>query len=318
MFVDRLLTRIEATLARPILTDVYGLARTLLAAATAGTLIFSPPTTLFIPVVGQSNYPICDGLNQGALFCLLSAHLNLARWIAVSALLIIASGWRPRYTAVIHWWITTSVACTISIPDGGDQLNQILTLLLIPVCLVDSRRWQWSPPRVQPAGALVAGVPLIAMWVIRVQMAGLYLQASIAKLGVPEWRDGSALYYWLNDPTFGALPNLKSILEPALLAGPVVLALTWGSMAIEFSLAISIFLPRLRARWLLIPGILLHTCIGVLMGLPSFSITMFAGLLLYLWPWEMELRTHSQFLRSRTSRLRQMVPSTRNTLEKLS
>lgn len=54
-------------------------------------------------------------------------------------------------------------------------------------------------------GHLIARITLL---LIQIQLAVLYLQASMAKLGVPEWADGTAMYYRSHHPTFGSAPWL--------------------------------------------------------------------------------------------------------------
>jgi antimicrobial peptide system SdpB family protein len=273
-------------------TNVYGLARTLLAIGTLGTLAFTPPAALFTPALGAPPAPHCDGAAVISLFCVVPDNqLNLARFGGIAVLALVASGWRPRITALPHWWVAFSVQASITIPDGGDQVTAVLTMLLLPVALGDRRRWHWAAPTgrdgsQRPAAVLVA---VAAMFLIRLQVAGIYLHASVAKLGVPEWRDGTALYYWVNHPVFGAPGWLRDPLQPLLAYGPTVAALSWGTLALEFALAIGLFLPKRRWQPLLVGGLTLHGGIAVVMGLWSFSLAMFAALILYLRPWERAL-----------------------------
>lgn len=85
-------------------TNVYGVGRSVLAIATAATLLCNRPSTLFRPGTGVPTAPICDGVGRIGLFCLASSqHLSIARWVAIVVLLIAASGYRPRFTGVAHW-----------------------------------------------------------------------------------------------------------------------------------------------------------------------------------------------------------------------
>src|SRR5688500_5023921 len=127
-------------------TTVYGLARTLLALGTAGTLIFNEPGLLFRPGSGVLEYPICQSMWDFGLFCQFSPFLGLARWVAVAVLLVTASGWRPRWTAVPHWYVAFSFQTSAITLDGGDQVAAVLTLLLLPLALTDKRRWHWQRP----------------------------------------------------------------------------------------------------------------------------------------------------------------------------
>ncbi len=87
-------------------TNVYGLARTIMALATAATLAINEAEILFKPALGVTEYPACT--NTVSIFCLVPntyLWLNILRWICVVILLVVASGWRPRITAIFHWWI---------------------------------------------------------------------------------------------------------------------------------------------------------------------------------------------------------------------
>src|SRR5437867_307525 len=122
-------------------TSAYGLARTVLALGTAGTLAANAPSTLFRPALGLPPAPYCTGPTQISLFCLLpSEQLWLARSLALAILFVVASGWRPRITAIPHWWVAFSLQVSATVLDGGDQVTAILTLLVLPVALTDPRR----------------------------------------------------------------------------------------------------------------------------------------------------------------------------------
>jgi sporulation delaying protein B len=269
-------------------TNVYGVARSLLALATAGTLTFSATGTLFRPAAGLPTAPYCLGPGRISLFCLVPHdRLWLARWLSVAILLVVASGWRPRFTAIFHWWVAFSLFVSATIPDGGDQATAVITLLLLPVALTDARRWHWQS---LPDGtsttmhAALRMLALSALFVIRLQVAGIYLNSSIAKLAVTEWRDGTAVYYWISQPVFGAPGWLHGPLLAVAATSLGVIAMTWGSLILEFTIAIAIVMPRRSWKYLLVAGILFHGFIALMMGLVSFSTAMAAALILYLRP----------------------------------
>ncbi|MFJ4816262.1 sporulation-delaying protein SdpB family protein [Streptomyces sp. NPDC088801] len=268
----------------------YGLARTLLALGTLGTLAFSDAATLFREVATVGRYPLCQGVNSGGAFCLVSSqHYDTMRWICCLVLVVTASGWRPRLTAIPHAYVAFSVFTGISISDGGDQITWILTLLIAMVAIGDKRRWHWQPsqPLEEPASRqrnLSALLGTSAIIMARVQMALLYFQSCVAKLPHAEWADGTALYYWINNYAFGAPYWLRPALD-IIVDSPVgVAVITWGPLVLEIALAAALLMPQ-RVRWMLLPaGILFHLSIAVVMGLWSFAIAMWAGLLLLLSP----------------------------------
>jgi len=225
-----------------------------------------------------------------------NGHLEVARWFGIAILALVASGWRPRWTAFPHWWAAFSLQASISIPDGGDQLNALLALLLVPAALMDNRRWHWITPTAsgllpgQLAETLKRVTAHLAFLLIRLQIAFVYFDSSVSKLRVEEWADGTALYYWLNYSIFG-VPNWSRAFISAVVNKPVGVALlTWGTVILELALAGALLLPRHVRRYLFWAGLLFHVSIATLMGLVSFSITMIGALLLFLRPLDTPLR----------------------------
>ncbi|HEX2195631.1 MAG TPA: sporulation-delaying protein SdpB family protein [Actinomycetota bacterium] len=291
--LTRLGESVRPWMARTPWTNVYGLGRTILALGTFLTLAASSTDILFRPALGQPEVPQCSGIAEAGIFCLLGDRLELARWIAMALLLVVASGWRPRVTGLVHWWVANSFAFSITIPDGGDHLTSLLTFLLLPLTLTDPRRWHWAPAEEAeaPASAARDTAKLFAfsgLAVVRLQMAGVYFHAAVAKFGVAEWADGTALYYWLNDPVFGAPHWARSWLGPVLENPLGVAAVTWGSMLTELALFLGLVLHRRFWKYLLPLGLVFHWVIAFSMGLFSFSTAMTGALILYLRPFDEE------------------------------
>ncbi|MFJ8214953.1 sporulation-delaying protein SdpB family protein [Streptomyces sp. NPDC096033] len=264
----------------------YGLARTLLALGTLGTLALTDSATLFQEVTTVGQYPLCRGVTAAGAFCLVSpGHFEAMRWACCLILVIAASGWRPRFTALPHAYVAFSVFSGISIPDGGDQITWLLALLIALVALGDPRRWHWQPQPTEGTRSAWALVGISAVTVARIQMSVLYFQACVAKLPHAEWADGSALYYWVNNYAFGAPDWLRPALNSVMDTPVGVAALTWAPLVVEISLAAALLMPQ-KVRWALLPaGVLFHLGIAVVMGLWSFAFAMWAGLLLLLTPY---------------------------------
>ena len=270
-------------------TNVYGLARTILASATALTLLFSETSSLFRMASGlDSEPPLCDGIRRFGTYCIVPhAHLEWARWLSIAILVVVASGWRPRITGILHWWVSFSLFSSAIMVDGGDQAAGILSLLLIPVTLTDPRRSHWDH---MPDGTGEAR-RLVAQWalaLVRLQVAGIYFHAAVGKFAIEEWADGTALYYWLLHPGLGAPNWLAPILGPVLRNGIGVSLLTWSVIVLEFFLCMGLVIAKPRRKWLLVLGISLHAGIIVVHGLVSFGLTMTAALILFLRPMEQD------------------------------
>lgn len=284
-------------------TNVYGLARSLLAFGTLITLLFHDPDALFrplgtaIPEAASHGYFV-----QWSLFALLSGPLlEIARWIAVAILLITLSGWRPRLTGILHWWVTFSYSSTAVIVNGGDQLATILTLLLIPLTLTDSRRWHWSsaPTNTSTSHKAMGLVAYSALLVIRLQVAVVYLHSVIGKMGVQEWVNGTVIYYWFTHPVFGVPRWMEPLVHPIIEAPAGVLALTWGAIAIEIVLAMGLLMKKHYRPWVLTVGLAFHAAIVFVHGLFSFFFSMAAALILYLHPYDEPFLFRRWFVRVR-------------------
>jgi antimicrobial peptide system SdpB family protein len=287
--------RIDAVIRRMIAidpcTNVYGVGRSLIATSTLLTLAGSDVHVLFRPAAGLSTVPICTGFSGSiSLFCLLHDHLPLARAIAIVGLAVVASGWRPRLTGAIHWWITFSLMSSSVLVDGGDQVASVLSLFLIPITLVDVRRWHWQQSLatetseysgVERGRRMFAG---FALSMIRLQIAVIYLHAAVAKSAVPEWMNGTALYYWFTDPTFGAPSWLEPAVRILVTHGTALTLLTWSVVALEFSLFAGLFAKDRYLPILLVTGAFFHLGIALIHGLISFSIIMLGALILFLRP----------------------------------
>jgi len=188
-------------------TNVYGVARSLLAFGLLSQLLFNSLDVLFRPERFGTLVTAVPA-SRFSLFYLLSGsrtELELARWIAIVVLTVVASGWRPRFTSVLHWWIAFSFAITTAVPEGGDQIGAILALLLIPVCLTDSRSWHWQTTLLttnSAAEGIRSVVASSSLTVIRIQVALIYFWSGVAKLSTTEWADGTAVYYWLIHPVY--------------------------------------------------------------------------------------------------------------------
>lgn len=269
-------------------TNVYGVARSLIALASALTLACTPTSALFFPVLGIDRAARCAGLGRVTAFCVdPQASHEIVRALMVVALLVVASGWRPRWTAPLHAFIAFSLVNNLSIIDGGDQVALDLSLLLLPIALTDRRRWHWDAPCPETASFTNDARRLVARFawtLVRVQVAAIYFHAAIAKFGVEDWVDGTAVYYFSTHPMYGASSAVLSIIRPVLESSVGVTALTWGTLMLEYLLSAALFMPKKYWQPLLVLGLGLHAGIIVLHGLLSFAIVMFGALVLFLRP----------------------------------
>ncbi|MEL6941887.1 MAG: sporulation-delaying protein SdpB family protein, partial [Bacteroidota bacterium] len=250
--------------------------------------------TLVLNDINLIIHPIGDLYERGAdnpvvgisLFQLMGEHLVLAKSIGIVILLFVISGWRPRITGIFHWWITFSLAVSGITIDGGDQIASLLTFLLIPVCLADSRRSHWinQPREYNSTQKHLNLVAFISFLVIKFQVAAIYFQAAVSKMNSDEWLNGTSLYYWSKTPLFMMPDWLEPIMNPLLTNAFTLSLLTWGVLAFELLLFAGLVIGKKWRIPLMIGGILFHFGIVLLYGLVSFFFAMSAALILYLRP----------------------------------
>lgn len=263
-------------------TNVYGLARSMLALATLLTLLSDSSEHLFTPLVVADPGVFDRSAVAGAsLFFLARNHLVAAKLLAIAVLVLVIVGWRPRFTALAHWWVSYSFAASASLIDGGDQVAATLTLLLLPVALTDGRRWHWQGTW---SGGKAASIAAQTGWLlIRIQVSVIYLFAAVLKFAAEDWSNGTALYYFWRQTNFGAAGLVRPLTD-WIGRTTLVVPLTWSVLLLELSLAAALVAP-LRFRRILLPvAVLFHVGIALTHGLPTFALTMSAALVLYLRP----------------------------------
>ena len=263
----------------PFLT--VGLARTCLAIGSLITFVFSGPHILFDDTeIDRLNFNgLYDNINIFYLFGF--EHIRIYYIVCVIILIWVISGYSPRITGVLHWLVSFSLFRSALIVEGGDQITVVLTLLLIPITLSDTRRNHWLRyEQSKDSNYLPAN---ISWTLIRIQMAFLYLQSGVEKVyKLEDWKSGTALYYFFNDPVYGSADWINTPLNSLFLNGFISFFLCWGIIVFEIVLFGAFFMRKRKRRKLLVLAIIFHASIAVFLGLVSFFFAMAGGLILYL------------------------------------
>ncbi|SMX95741.1 Vitamin K-dependent gamma-carboxylase [Brevibacterium sp. Mu109] len=218
-----------------------------------------------------------------ALFTLLYILLGI---LAV----IIMLGWRTRIMLPIYLigWVSF-IEVNDSAGDQGDNAYRIFLIALLFAdtsmrLSLDARRrarpievakpwWQrkLAGERLLPA-ELTNLAHNIVLIVLTFQVSAIYVSGALYKAGGTPWSEGWAVYDPLHVAQFSTWPGLADLLT---VWGPGVAAISWGSIILQ--MAFPFMLLRRGTRVVALLGILsFHIGIGVLMGLPWFSLTMIA------------------------------------------
>ncbi|MFG2136010.1 HTTM domain-containing protein [Streptomyces sp. NPDC048650] len=111
-----------------------------------------------------------------------------------------------------------------------------------------------------------------AILVIALQVCLIYSASGWYKIQGSNWQDGTALYYPLHVAVYTPWPAVSHALASSSL---IVLLLTYGTVLVEVAFPFTLFTTRVRTVMVLIM-MSMHAGIGVLLGLPFFSMAMIA------------------------------------------
>ncbi|MDK7375601.1 sporulation-delaying protein SdpB [Weeksella virosa] len=262
-------------------TNYLGLGRSLLALGLLLTLVFNSNDVLFSYGINNQDFLKCNGINRISLYCLLD-NVVLTKSISIAVLLLVIIGVYPRFTCILHWWVAYSFATSSYIVDGGDQIGSILTFFLIPICLLDKRKFHWNRINFKPT-FIEKNIAFFSYLIIAVQASIIYFHACVGKFVIDEWVNGTAVYYWVTNSVFGINDNLLFLVNPLFKSPLIMLLITWGVLLLELFLAVNIFLTNKKVKFLsLFLGIAFHFLIIVAHGLVSFFFSMTSLLIIYL------------------------------------
>ncbi|MFJ4209774.1 sporulation-delaying protein SdpB family protein [Paenarthrobacter sp. NPDC089675] len=266
-------------------------ARSVLAIATMTVLITTSWDNLTPEIAGLGRPSYCEPPLSIGLFCLdTSQDKVLARCIVTSILALVVLGVVPAVTSWLHAWAAFSFSVGIGLPDGGEQVSQIVTALLVLLC-VDNWSWcAWLPKQAEmlrsvPIASRSAGIRWAAWVGLRIQVAYIYLDSGLSKIPQEDWLNGSAMYYFVRDPSFGGTGPIGDALRWITSSDPGVAFLTWVPLLVEIAIALLIFGSHSKRKLALALAAALHVGIILLIGLWSFGLIMIASVALACLPY---------------------------------
>ena len=111
-----------------------------------------------------------------------------------------------------------------------------------------------------------------ALLVIMAQACVIYATAGWNKIQGNRWQDGTAVYYPLHLQYFSPWPELSGLLS---VSGTLVMLVTYGTVIMQVAFPFTLFNRRVK-NVLLAAMMTEHAMIGVVLGLPFFSLAMIA------------------------------------------
>lgn len=275
----------------------YGLAvtRILLGIAATGLLLSNWSTRLY--AFGSGSLWNGEGIAAKSDFAQIwlfsSFHQVMDNDFAYSTLYLLllvlavmfTLGWHTRIVHPIFLVLWVSfVEANDMLGDQGDNMFRIALFFM----LFASPSLRWSLDSRRRAKKTSAGDPNgtpttpwaqvsnllhnLVLVILTAQVSFVYVSGALYKAGGDPWAQGYAVYNPLQTDRFGTWPVLSDLLTAW---GPLVALATWGSIIMQF--AFPLMLLRRFTRIIGLATILtFHIAIGVLMGLPWFSLAMIA------------------------------------------
>ncbi|MEZ2189621.1 sporulation-delaying protein SdpB family protein [Corynebacterium sp. CCM 9204] len=268
-----------------IQSKFISIGRAIIAVAQLSFILFTSQEARFAEVGPQPFGPRCQSWNQAGLYCVVGKeHFTLADVAIAFGLILVISGFYPRWTGILHLYITYTISTAVTLPDGGESVALIFVGLLAVVSLSDNRRNCYlTNLDVDRIPEPLQGVSQAAIIFGRVQLCYLYADAAIAKLGVADWANGTALYYIEKNALFG---DWFQVLERSEIFehGWLLAAATWMPIALELLIAINVIGTANMRRFAFTLVVILHGGIIFNMGLVSFSLIMIGCCLTIITP----------------------------------
>lgn len=189
---------------------------------------------------------------------------------------MVTIGWRVKIVLPVYFVLWVSfIEMNDAVGDQGDNMYRIVLLLLL---FADpAARWSLDARRRAKTGfrtilpveisTLLHNLVLVAM---TAQVVFVYASGGLYKAGGDPWSGGYAVYAPLMTERFGTWPVLSDLVTAW---GPMVTIASWGSIILQ--IAFPFMLLTRPTRIIALIGIMsFHIGIGVLMGLPWFSLAM--------------------------------------------
>jgi Vitamin K-dependent gamma-carboxylase len=210
--------------------------------------------------------------------------------------------WPSEHALLIGWTVllVSSVALTI----GWHSRLAALAVFVLILSFQHRDPWVWNAGDVavriealvlalSPCGAALsldqarsAGTfwsaqqrPRWPVRLLQLQMSLIYLASALSKINGSAWPQGTAVSYALRLPDLVLLSPPHWVTDSALLMN----AATWGTLAVELSLAFLVWNHRLRP-WVLAAGVVMHTVIMITIAVGFFTLAMFVLYLAFIPP----------------------------------
>jgi antimicrobial peptide system SdpB family protein len=204
---------------------------------------------------------------------------TVGRVFSFCVLLSYAAGFFPLITSILFFWVCYSLRCAEYAANGGNNLVMILSCLMIPFSFHSLRNKNNDQLQFS-----INSLLCLSILFVRLQISIVYFFSAWSKLKDVTWRDGTAIFFWANEP-YSGWPNWMDRLKEYFFQYPLSsVILAWTVIIFEFCIAFAfLFSDRIKNK-IFISAIWFHILIAILHGLVSFSLIMIGALILFIRP----------------------------------
>ncbi len=255
---------------------------------------YSPATDWGDPAAAG---PYANGMPLWSIWFHVSDPLGV--WVVhvtlLSCMFLFTIGFATRITGFVTWAAIIGFAHRLpTFVFGMDSIMAILAFYLMigpsgATLSVDNaiaRRWARRHGRTPPQTKPLASANF-TLRLMQVHFCIIYLASGLSKLQGPTWWNGNALWGTMANYSFAPMhwPAYQAFLvylcQHRVLWEVITTGGSYFTLALEIGFPFLIWRPSLR--WLMIClSVLLHTGIGLIMGLSTFSLCMMCLLLAFV------------------------------------
>lgn len=238
-------------------------------------LFFSSQEFRFTEVGSQAIGPRCHGWNQASVYCLVgSENMVLTDTLVVFGLILVISGFYPRWTGLLHLYLTYAISTTLAVSDGEKAAVLVIVAVLALVSFSDGRRNAYttelnSDHLATPVGRLGQAAIIFG----RVYLCFLYAAAAISQLGGGLWTHKAVSQQAATNTFFGEWFQVLGTPWSFAHNWPLALAI-WVPVALQVLIAINILGTANMRRAAFTFAVILHAGTALSTGVISFGLIM--------------------------------------------
>jgi hypothetical protein len=229
-----------------------------------------------------------DAFYWGVFAIFTSDRALLIGWaVLLASSVALTIGWHSRLAALAVWVLILSFQHRDQwVWNSGDIAVRIeaLVLALSPCGAA------LSLDQARSAGTFWSAQerPQWPVRLMQLQMSLIYLASALSKINGGAWPQGTAVSYALRLRDLALVSPPQWVTDSALLMN----AATWGTLAVELSLAFLVWNHRLRP-WVLAAGVVMHTIIMITIAVGFFTVAMFVLYLAFVPPETVQSLPHN-------------------------